>query len=334
MKKQLSYEQNIRAAIVFLNMFGVLVEERENIFLGNTLKVTSSEGLELGNVNIEEDRISITTRTDLGFLSAKYQLITASGSRDIESVGAPVFAQWNTDIDYTIMKNDIESFHGKFMVDCFADEKFEISCLCRHTLDYLVGGNKAMSLKFQLNGETFGVVFFDGNLQENIKLMPFDSLNGFIIHDIKKGDYGNDGFPYRKYSGIFSAGDELGHQFKAFTITSEYRDVQDFKQVYYDKNGCTKKSCGDDRETIVQMGTAMQALDPDMYAKIDYIKKLLTAGKTSLLDSFISVSLESFNDAEIQALFGITRNPLEYDDATKQLKHLYFGVKNQFKFPK
>ena len=320
---KLTYEQNLRAAIVFLNMFNLTIEEKENLCYSSDLKIISSDSEVLGKIHLEEEKIIINTQTDLGLLEASYQTINASRSFDVEYQAT--HTSWNFDINYTIHKNNDEKFTGLFYVDIVADTQFGTHCICRPILDYIIKDKKVMSLKFQLDGSTFKAEFWDDDFYEVINFMPFDSLNGYIIHDIKEGKYENSCYPYRKYSGIFSFSELEKNKFKAFSITYEYGNISDNKVIPYEKENYKEGSWSDSRETIMQFGNTMQEFNPSTYDKIKKIKALLTEKNTSLLDYFINVSLGSFNDEEIKALLGIERKPLEYKGKVKELKQIYFG---------
>jgi hypothetical protein len=318
-KKKLSYEQNVQAAILFLNMFDLYVEKKEEILIGDTLKIMTADEINVGFIGLGEDAISITSQTDLGFLTALYETSSFYGLADLECPG--FFVQWGTEINYSIAKNDIEKITGVSMIDCTMDTEFGTHFIGRQTLDYLVKENKVMSLKFMLDGEVFDAQFFCGDEHEIIEVRPHDDLNGFINHVIKKGE--KYPFQYRKISGIYSAGNKQRHQFISLTMTEKFRKEYDIKRKIHNKIEY-KESDGSDNSsgTIIKMGKIMQDLDPDMYEKIEYIRELLSAGNVSLLDSFISVSLGNYKAEEVQALLGTTLNPMKYAGTAKKL---YFG---------
>lgn len=339
--KKLSYKQNLRAAIVFLNMFGLFVDENETIYPNGILKVFDLNKKETGTITFEEDRVVIMTQTDLGLLSASYQMTEASGFRDLESARAPRYAEWYSKINYIIEKNNSERFEGTTLIACSIDDEFGIKCSCHHALDYFVNDNKIVSLKIQLDGKALEIILLDQDIEEDIIIMPFDDMNGFIIHDIKKGEWSfTKDHEYRKYSGVFSAGRSQKHQFRAFTVINENKKKEkhqflyendNIKEAFYDKVDYDEElDTGVNCQTVVKMGKVMQEWDPDMYFKIDCVKEALSSGNISLLDSFISTGFERYTDEMIEALFGIERKPLTYGGNIRTLKLIYYGEKNPF----
>ena len=322
---ELTYEQNLRAAIVFINMFGLLVEEKEDLCQGDTLKIMTSDGMAVGNIALNKEKINITAQTELGPLNASYKKVTASTFIDEEQDHPGAFASWCTKIGYTISRSDEEKIEGLFICPCTMDTEFGINCACGHKLDCFVNANKTMSLKVGVDFSLFEADIFNGDLHESIQILPNDDINGYIKYQIKQGVYGENGFPYQKYSGILPDSNDQEQLLCALTMTSRYKE-RVVEQQTYKKIGHEKKYEINSKETIIQMGTIMQSLNPDMYEKIQEIKNCLTVGKTSLLDSFITTSLGDYDDAEINALLGIERKPMERNSG-KTLVQTYFGNK-------
>lgn len=321
-KIALSLDQNIRSSIVFLEMFGLFLEKTENVNLGETLKIVDSTTSEVGSVLIEQEKISISAQTALGNLEASYKPTLASGFVDIESQRWPRFANWNTNIDYSINENQSSKIIGRIGIDCSMDDEFGIRCLCRPLLECWENDNKRMSLLFQRDGKTFGLDFTNGEYRESIELRPFDSMNGYLLHTIKAGEYDKEkgGYPFRKFSGVLQKSEVERGKLRTLNYTEEYDETIDVAHYSCDK---TNKEYG--KEDVVQMGLLMKTIDPDMYEKIAGVKKLLTAGNISLLDSFVNASLGSFSDVEVFSLLGIQRQP------KKSVSETYFGLGNQFK---
>ena len=76
----------------------------------------------------------------------------------------------------------------------------------------------------------------------------------------------------------------------------------------------------------------MKDLDPDMFEKIKNLKPLLSIGDVSLLDNLITVCYDSYSDEEIEALLGIRRNKMNYQDGADGLKESYFGIGQDSQF--
>ena len=68
----------------------------------------------------------------------------------------------------------------------------------------------------------------------------------------------------------------------------------------------------------------MQALDPSMIETIIRLRDLLLIGEISLLENLFSVCYDRYSDEELQALFGIKRSKMDYQNGAKSLKESYF----------
>ena len=93
---------------------------------------------------------------------------------------------------------------------------------------------------------------------------------------------------------------------------------------------------GEDKSValVIQKGMLMQELDPDMFEKIKKLRKILSIGDISLLDNLISVCYDSYTEEELNALLGMQRQPMIYQDGADNLVNSYFEIgKNSCFFP-
>lgn len=91
------------------------------------------------------------------------------------------------------------------------------------------------------------------------------------------------------------------------------------QQLNYDKES------SDSSTLLIQIGKLRQENDSNMYDRIVNIRNSLTSGDVSLLDSFISVSLDNYDNEVIEALLGL-------QGQSRELKNIYFGTNGSFKF--
>lgn len=85
---------------------------------------------------------------------------------------------------------------------------------------------------------------------------------------------------------------------------------------------------GDEKssELLIQKGKLMQQLDPTMFQRIRELRKVLSIGDNSILDNLISVCYDSYTDEEINALLGLERKKMIYQDGADSLKNSYYGI--------
>jgi len=76
----------------------------------------------------------------------------------------------------------------------------------------------------------------------------------------------------------------------------------------------------------------MQDLDPDMFEKIISLREVLLIGEISLLDNLFSICYDSYSDEELEALLGMRRNKMNYQDGANSLRESYFGIGQDSQF--
>jgi len=325
-RQKLNYDKNLRAAIVFLNMFKLGVLEKFSVEAGDILPVVDDDMQEVGTINCLEDSINIQAVSDMGIINASYKIESASVTRDIESIGNPRTANWNTNINYEVIKNGQEKLQGLCIISASIDDEFGTGVLARHNIQYLVNGNPVMYLKTQLNGALFMLTLINNDTEENITISPFALSGSFMRHEIKEGQFiSGEGYPYHLLTSFLCCENystmivvHLQEQ-KGLETESKREEVEkvDYNPMY--------GNCG--RGIIPQIGALMQEYDSSTFKTISNIREFLMVGDVSLLDSIINTSLGNYTDAEIEALLGLKKEPIKYKGRVRELKELYFGSK-------
>lgn len=323
---ELTYEQNLCAAVAFLKMFNLNVDDFTDISLGDSVIIRDEIGKEKGIITFENNKFNISAQSVFGQLDASYKWVSAVGFVDFESEGCPNFAAWNTNIDYSIDDGSVIKMDGNFIIDCSLDSEFGSKFICHSCLDYYVGDNIFFQLELQKNGRTFYLKYKKDEMDRTIIVMPFDSLNGYIKYIVVKGEYDSEfgGYPYRKFSGIYESNYDGSNKICSFSSVREYDDLVESKSEYYDMIEEGSK------EFIMFIGNLMQQLDLEMHSEIDSVKNWLTEGNISLLDNFIAASLESFDDEEVKALLGLERRSIKDSGKVKKLSQIYFGEDGKY----
>lgn len=311
-----SIDGNIRAAVVFLNMFGLYLSKEEGLVLGEVINIVDKNGVVVGKVRIGEE-VVIEAKNAFGELKANYKLAQALCFRDLEVGSMPRHASWMTQIHYVINNNE-ESMRGLINFDVSIDDEFGLRCLAHQDLEYFVNDEKAFSLVMQNRGITFGLEFFEGNKYEVIQLRPFSLYLPYMLHDIKQG--GN----RCKYCCVSNRSEKNPDQFMVLSF-----DVENGEKVNKVHNFVDKEEYNslhrDGKKTFFQIWQLVRQVDPDIYTKIIKVRELLKREDISLLDSFINISLMSFNDEEIEAMLGIKRQELKFKGYVRELKQIYFN---------
>lgn len=294
-EENVPYNLQIQDLNNFLGMFGFWLEQGQSIKRSDVLEIYSYFGKDAqGKAVIMDDTIAFYASTSLGILKGSYSPGTISNSMAMGE------RYWQGKVNYNLTKNDKESFVGETYLDNSFFNKMPF-CLCHHTLDYLVSGAKCMSISFQNHGKLFAYAQKAGEDTETIDIMPYDDLNGYIRHDIRKGPVMDYTHETRHYACVYpSRQDE--NKFGVYKITIE--NYEDALEISSEEEKCETSS-----ENIIKMGTLMSVIDPVMFQTIEYLNESLKMGSISLFEELIKTSLVSCSKEEIKALFGIDIEP-------------------------
>ena len=235
--------------------------------------------------------------------------------------------QWSSNINFQLQKQNNIKLSGEILIESSMDVEFGVSCLCHPLIKCEVPKRENIVLKILRNGSIFHTKINSGENEEVIEIAPWSALDGVLLHDIKKGQYDEKKgvYPYRKYVGVFNTSENKLH---VFLNETEYNDQLSFRNEFLSKKD------NNVRETLLQVGKLMQDVDANMYEKIKELKELFFIGDISLLDNLISVCYDSYTDGEIEALLGIKRIPMAYQDKADNLVDSYYGTRNNSYFLK
>ncbi len=334
-EKYLTLEQNTCAARIFLNTFGLILETTDEVTEFSKIKIFDKIMNEVGELHFDNGKVIMSANYNNSVLDASFDIAKMLGFIDPECENAPfaIFGEWSSKIDFQIQKANNITLSGELSITCSADTEFGISCLCHPLINCEVPGKENIILKILRDGSTLSLEIVTGENYEVIDVRPWDELNGFLLHDIKKGKYDeeNHAYPYRKRAGIFNGAErgENKDKLHVFLNEEEYEKQLNFRNEFPPK-------VGDDnsKETLLQKGRLMQDLDPDIFKKIKKLKDVLLIGDVSLLDNLVSVCYDSYDDEELSTLLGLNRQKMNYQNGADSLVNSYFeiGINNCF-FP-
>ena len=322
--KYLTLEQNTCAARIFLNTFGLILETTNEVTEFSKIKIFDRLMNEVGELHFDNGKVIMSANYNNSVLDASFDIAKMSGFIDLECKSAPfaIFGEWSSKVDFRVRKSNNITLSGELLIACSVDTEFGISCLCHPLINCEISGKGNIILKILRDGSTFSFEIVSGENYEVIDVRPWswDWLNGFILHDIKKGKYP---YPYRRYAGIFNGGKtgEDKDKLQVFLIEEEYEKRLTFRNEFL-------KKAGDDnsKEIFLQKGRLMQDLDPDMFKKIKKLRDVLLIGDISLLDNLVSVCYDSYTDEELSALLGVNRQKMNYQNGADSLVNSYFEI--------
>ena len=327
-EKYLTLAQNTCAARIFLNTFGLTLENLTDIDEFSKIKVFDKDMNVVGELHFDNGKVIIVANYNNSLLEAKYDIPKIFSFIDREC-GNALFGEWSSKIEFKVENNNNIKLSGEFLIGCSVDSEFGIKCLCHPLINCEVPNNGKITLKILRDGRTFGVDISSGNYKETIDIMPWDDWNGFIKHVISNGDYDPKRYmhEYRKYMGVFTAGKGSEDKLHVFLSETEWDNKISFRNEFPPK-------IGDDnsKELVIQKGMLMQDLDPDMFEKIKSLREVFSIGEISLLDNLFSICYDSYSDDELLALLGIKRSRMNYQDGANSLKESYFGIGQDSQF--
>ena len=279
---------------------------------------------EVGELHFDNGKVIMFSNYNNSMLEASFDIAKMWGFIDIECENA-LLGQWSSNITFQVEKPNNVKLSGEFLIESSADSEFGVSCFCHSLINCEVPGTGKIILKILEDGSTFSLKIVSGENYEIIDVRPKNWLNGFLLHDIKKGKYDEEkhAYPYRRYAGIFNGAErgENKDKLHVFLNEEEYHNQLAFRNEFPPK-------LGDDnsKAVLLQKGRLMQDLNPNMFEKIKKLKEVLLIGDVDLLDNLVSVSYDSYTDEELSALLGLNRQRMNYQNGADSLVNSYYGI--------
>lgn len=205
-KKYLTLEQNICAARIFLNTFGLTLENINDIDEFSKIKILDKTMNVVGKLHFKNGKVIMSANYNSVALEASFDISNMFGFIDMESNNA-LFLQWSSKIVFQVQKKNNVKLSGEFLIENSADSEFGLSCLCCPLINYEIAEKGKITLKMLRNSSAFYLEIVSGENSEVIDIRPSNYLNEFLLHDIKNGKYDEEkkGYPYRRYAKISDA---------------------------------------------------------------------------------------------------------------------------------
>ena len=102
MEKNLTHEQNICAARIFLNTFGLTLENVSNVNEFSKIKIFDKTMNEIGELHFDKGKVIMSANYNNSVLEADFDIAKMSGFIDPECKNAPfaLFGQWFSKIEF------------------------------------------------------------------------------------------------------------------------------------------------------------------------------------------------------------------------------------------
>jgi len=216
--------QNNCAARIFLNAFGLTLENVTDIDAFSKIKIFNKDMNVVGKLHFDNGKVMISANYNNSLLEASYDIAKVFSFIDREC-GNALFGQWSSKIEFKVENNNNIKLNGEFLIGCSVDSEFGIKCLCHPLINCEVSNKGKITLKILRDGRTFGVYISSGNYEETIRI----GAKGAV--DIALGIY-SDTSLYEEWKIIYPAViDNPVHLVMVPSRISEVKSIDDLKNL-------------------------------------------------------------------------------------------------------
>lgn len=295
MEKIFDIKYNIPAIKAFLNIFDLTLEDKDEVLMGDILKVIE-DNKEVGVVKFNNNDIEVKALSKYGIVKA--QTGYANVFKNVKALGL-----------YAFLFNDFTfSLDNKITGDLNFGVKLDNEFGNRanlHTKLKIQDEKKKYTIKFQEEGYNLYYLEENKDYQEQIIYDLFDSFtHSYIHHSITKNILDND-IVKKHYEGAFiGKGYDNKYCNTAVNVKKINNELVDKKYLEFPKKGV------DDEEVeVINKGEVFASISPNTRVKINSLVE-----KFPFLEKIFIYSFNNFNNKEIYALFGFNKDKYTLDD--------------------
>jgi hypothetical protein len=165
-EQNLSLNQNLSGARIFLNLFDLVLEPVNDLCESSRIGVFDKNNNRVGEVFFEDGSVKIVCKTSIGTLQADYKFEQFNGFNDIECGG--LYADWHHFINFNVIGK--QNFKGNMIVDVSMDTGFGNHCRTHTKIDFI-----------DKNGKTLTEVYFNVDL---LKANDGVELSNTVTHRV------------------------------------------------------------------------------------------------------------------------------------------------------
>ncbi len=342
--KNLTLKQNICSFRIFLNAFGLILDNNNDIHESSNIKIFDQDKKEVGYLYFDNSQANIVVNRNNNKLVANHTMLKA-----FCNIVCPneikVATKWISQINFEMESNSQNNLSGQFIIGNLIDTDNKIIyCECKPRIKYHIADKIDIILNFYsnvpLSNLRLDLQILKKESQELIIIKPYsNSYSGDLIfhHILVKSKYDLNQeedkdirtinffyeYPYKKFTTICHNQKEDQDGLRVCVQEKEKNNTLSYKNEYIPKNNSTKP--------FIQGSMLMQQLDPEMFTSIEQLRQILTIDNVSLLDNFISICYDGYTDEEVKALLGIQRKRMNYQGDYDNLIQAYYEMdKNKF----
>jgi len=325
MNKNLSLEQNLCSARVFLNVFGLKLDDSEEFNEFSNVNILNSNDEVVGFLSLENGSVKMHANMDLGSLEADYKMTNFFGFIDLECGGA--FKQWNHTINFKV-DGDFK-FSGDLQIGSSMDTVYGNSCRAHAKINYKDFSGNNVVIRFMDNGYPFAYSSSGYCFGEQLWVDPWSKHNSYIYHYIRKGVIPSSHlwFPEEVLKFVWDYNEDGRSQLRTFSSVVENLENKEWSNQLYEKAGEDNSN-----ELAIQKGLLMQEIDSSFSEKMTELRNLFKNGDMSIFSNLIALTFYNVDSEVKKALFGIEIGKIAFQNGTDNLFDAYFDVKGKNPF--
>jgi len=319
-EKLLENKLNLAGAKIFLNTFGLILDNVTSIQIPMEIEIFNHEKEVVGKCKIEKRYEEIET------------IIEAECKNDRLEATLKTFRlsniEWNeneiafsNEVKWKVLRKQQEELEGIFTIYSTLSDKNGLSFYCQVEMKTDVKDYGLCKIWFNRLKTAFIASIKNDKFDEGITVGPGSELDNFY-HCKKSSEFDSTHyvFPYSKVCGIgrdtWENGEETVQVYRGEQVEGKYIDLIDEVRVV----------SGTQEEENIKKACFMNSIDPDMFVKLNELRNIFMFGEMSLVDNFISVCLDRFTEREIYNFFGTECRKGLYQNGLGSLVESYFGI--------
>ncbi len=321
-KISLNYAQSICAARVFLNTFGLILEDVNEIDASSKIGIFDSNTNRVGELHFEDMKVLISAEYyDNASLVASYFIPTIYLSYNIH--------KWTSDIDFSCSLGSKFNICGRFPIESFINDNMEFSCYCHPSLEYTIPGKEVTSIGILNDDGIFKADTKIGDYHEEINVNPMAIFGKSISHIITVGPYNNgkDHWPYYREFSVTAQNNAESNEGELVVSTTETANSID---LLHQSKVVKMISSPESRETLDFK--SLLAFNPRLHQSISRLSNNLTLWGSPILDYMLSNLNDYLDDTAFYFLLGIDKTTVPYQNGANNISDAYFGTAQNKEF--
>ncbi len=303
MEKLLDIKYNLPAIKSFLNIFDLTLEDKEEVVIGDILKVIV-DNEDVGVVKFNYGEIEVKALSKYGIVKAQTGYADAFGLTDLESLDSigkiGLYVSWFNNFMFSIDDKITGDLNFSVKLDNEFGNRTNL-----HAKLKIRDEDKKYTIIFQEEGYNLCYLEEGKDYQEKIVYDLFDSFtHSYIHHSINKKILDND-VEKRYYESAFigKGYDNKGNN-TAVNVKKIDNKLVDKKYLEFPKKGVD-----DEEAEVINKGEVFTSISLNTIDKINSLIK-----EFPFLEKIFIYSFNNFSNKEIYALFGLNKDKYTLDD--------------------